>query len=196
MNSLMPNLKRFASSLVRPSAAILFSVAIFSGATAPQTASALTLLEEGVTYEVGSPGDETEFAGNILGNGSAGSWMVQFDSRPVETKALASAQIGNFVANTFTNLTLSWISLKNGVLASVAVTPGLTALSTLFSSPDNLVQSLKLSWTGSMAKAGFSVEVGVPAASVVTTPLPPSALLFLSALAGFAFLGWRRRAEY
>jgi hypothetical protein len=157
-------------------------------ATAP--AEAVTVINDGGTYFVGAPGSETQFTGNILAAGGAGSWSVTFDSSPFETTGFADATIGNIAAAAFSGLTMSWESVVSGVLSSTPITPVVTTLNTDFTAPDDLVQNLVISWTDSQAGAGFDVEV-----TVAAIPLPASVLLLLGALGGLGLVSRRRRTS-
>ncbi len=152
------------------------------------SAEAVTALLPNGTYNIGGPGDETQFTGAIFdADGGAGMWMVTFDATPYEPTASAMATIGPITAGTFSGLTMSWLSDMT-VLATSDIEPIETTLTTSFAAPYQ-IQKLKVEWTDSMANTGFDVEVATSA-----IPLPASVLMLLAALTGLGLLGRRREA--
>jgi hypothetical protein len=162
-------------------------------AAAPFAASALTVIEDGGTYEV-IPG-ETYLSTEVQGDGGAGSWMAKFfypapepdSSLPAEARATIDAA----TLSAFSGLTISWLdadgmvgSVLSGPEAVVAF-PGQTVLATVFEAPD-FEQYLQIDWTGSTAGVDFDVVVEVAA-----VPVPAAGLMLLTALGGAAAL--RRR---
>ena len=122
---------------------VAFAAAI---AITPVVASAATLIENGLSYTVGRA--ETEFFGNVLTAGGAGSWTATFNADTDPVNAEASASIRRIQLGQFSGLTMSWYDAMGGLLSSTAVVIGDTFLSTVFTAP-NLTQNLVLSWTNS-----------------------------------------------
>lgn len=110
------------------------------------------------TNSIGQPGDDTEFGGVFVSAGGAGSCSVNFTALSGPIPGQAEATIGN-LSNFFTGLTLSWVSTVNGLLTSTAIVPTSVTLATLFSAPGNLSQNMVISWTSSVAGAGFDYTV-------------------------------------
>ncbi len=77
------------------------------------------------------------------------------------------------------------------MLENTGVLEGITSLTTLFTTPNDLVQSLVLNWTDSVAGEGFGVYVSA-SNYVVNTPLPGGLLLMITALACLGAVGLRR----
>ncbi len=160
---------------------------VFAGSLVATQASAVTVVNDGDSVTIGPGGTDYEFIGDVTAAGGAGSWTVDFTATTDPLDAFASATIGPIVAGTFTGLVMSWVSLFDAdVLATILVSdPGVT-LATTFISPDDLGQTLVLSWTDSLAGAAFDVEVSA-------VPIPAAGFLLLGALGGLGFMGRRRK---
>ena len=159
---------------------IFGAVATFvAAASFAVSASAVTIeVSDGDAYNI-SDGDL--FYGSVANVGGSGSLTVEFTS-VVDLLAGANASLTNFVAGTFDDLTMSWISATG--TTSIAVLAGITNLETLFIDPDTLIQSFMLSWSGSLGTGpGFNFDIS-GSNYVANTPLPASLLLMLTALAG------------
>lgn len=160
--------------------AIITAAAI---ALLPVTASALTLVNDGDSVTI--PDDDTAFLALPTTAGGPGSFTVTFTSSLDPLTGGALATIGPRTAGSFTDLTMEWVSLVNGVLDSTPVSATETSLLTTFASPGDLVQNLVISWSdSSLAGAGFDVEISL-------VPLPAGVILMGTALAGFGVM--RRR---
>ncbi len=165
---------------------IFSAVATFvAAASFAVSASAVTFIDDG---DIENISDGDTFFGIVVAEGGAGSWTVQFESA-VDLLAGANAALTGFVEGSFSNLEMSWISATSGELGKIDVIDGLLSLSTLFTNPDDLIQSLYLEWSGSENGVSFTVDVS----GVVTTPLPAGLLLMLTAIAGLGAVGLRRR---
>jgi hypothetical protein len=152
------------------------------------SAQAITVVSSGDIETIG-PGFETQFIGNALAGGGAGSWFVNFEATTAGTGS-ALTTISNLVAGTFADLEMAWIKTDtNGVLTSTPITPIVTALSTTFVNPDTLNQTLEISWTDSLDGAGFDVEV-----EILPVSLPAAVWLLGSGLLGMAGIARRKEA--
>jgi hypothetical protein len=76
------------------------------------------------------------------------------------------------------------------VISWAPIVPVETDLSTIFVDPDLLNQTLSVSWTDSLAGAGFDIDVVVS-----SVPLPAGALLLLTAVGGLGAVRGRRSAK-
>ena len=168
---------------------IFSAVATFvAAASFAVSASAVTFIDDG---DIENISDGDTFFGIVVAEGGAGSWTVQFESA-VDLLAGANAAVTDYFAGSFSNLEMSWISVFDGsMLENTAVLEGITSLATLFTTPDDLAQSLVLNWTDSVAGEGFGVYVS--ASNVIAhTPLPAGLLLMLTAIACLGAIGLRR----
>lgn len=91
------------------------------------------------------------------------------------------------VAGEFTNLVLAFVDSGGDVLDSVGIGAGITTLSTVFTSPDTLTQTLRISFDSAEDGASFDGQVVISA-----IPLPAGGLLLLTALGAAIVL--RRRS--
>ena len=165
----------------------LAAAAVLASGLAATSAGAVTVVANGGTYDV--PGDDTQFIGDVKdSSGGAGSYSVTFNNASAGT-GVATVTIGELTASTFSNLMASWVDLDDTVLASTAVTPVVTSLSTMFMDPDSLSQSLVFSWTDSLVGSGFDFEV-----EVSPIPLPAAGLMLLTGIAGLGAIRSRRKA--
>ena len=153
------------------------------------TAQSATFLSCSDSVTIGGPGDDTEFGLGVTAAGGAGSCSVTFTalSDPIPGSALAT--IGPINLSGFTSLTMSWVSSVSGVLSTIPISVGFTTLGTVFQSPDDLVQYLVFSWTGSTKRANFDAEI-----TVEPVPVPLPIVLLGTALLGMGALARRRKA--
>jgi hypothetical protein len=136
--------------------------------------------------------DGDEFTSFVFGTGDAGSWTMLFEASE-DLMAGAEASVSTVTAGSFENLMMSWELISGTMLETTNVGAGLTSLSTLFTTtPDHLTQNLVLSWTDSVIDRAFIVDVSA-STHVISTPLPGSLLLMLTALAGLGAVGLYRR---
>ncbi len=167
---------------------IAASAAFLTMAFFAMSASAVTTtwLNNGGIYSIGVG---NTYAGNVTTG--TGSWAVRFDA----TSALSgttTASIGGVNLGNYSNLVMSWVSAAtNTVLSSVAITSGQNLLSTVFSSPGNLSQYLRFTWSSSGSSGGFDVKVH----DVAAVPLPAGFLLMGTALAGLGVISRRRKKK-
>lgn len=130
--------------------------------------------------------------GNVVSFGGAGSCEIDLTSAedPLDAIAAATISVGNL--SLWTDLTLSWLTVGDAVLASTVVVAPSIELTTLFTAP-NLIQTLAFSWSDSQLPQNFqSISFDF---QVATVPVPPAILLFGSALAGIGFLSRKRRKK-
>ena len=153
------------------------------------TANATSVVACGDSVSIGGALDDTDFVGLAIASGGAGSCAVTFSAATDPIPGDALATIGATVLGTFSGLKMSWVSIINGVLNSTPITVTTTTLSTLFALPDDLVQYLEFSWTGSQKGAGFDFEVNVE-----PVPVPLPLLLLGTGLLGMGALARRRKA--
>ena len=159
---------------------------VFAGGFAATQASAATVLSDGDTVTI-SGGLETEFVGNVIGNGSSGSWSVNFEATD-SGNGSAEVTIGGLVAGNFAGLVMSWINTDTlALISSVAIVPVSVSLDTLFVDPTSLNQTLEISWDRSIAGTAFDVEI------VAAVPIPAAGFLLVGALGGLGFVGRRRK---
>ena len=119
------------------------------------SAQAVTVAVNGSTHAIG-PGEETEFIGiAVAADGEeAGSWLVNFEATTTGGGS-ALTTISFLVGSVFDNLTMSWINTDNDdVLATTPIFPITTTLSTNFTNPDTLNQTLLISWDSALDGAG------------------------------------------
>ena len=152
------------------------------------SAQAVTVMVDGDSIAIGS-GFDTEFIGNVVAGGGAGSWAVDFLSNEAAF-GNAQATITNLVAGTFSGLTMEWVNSDTaGVISSSTITPIITNLGTTFIDPDSLNQTLRISWTDSLNGAGFGAEVVFS-----PVPIPAAVWLFGSGLLGLVGMARRKKA--
>lgn len=152
---------------------------------APLGVSAATIAKEGNgPYDVTS---DTLFTGIVESSADgAGSYVLDFFTSGAMVTAVADAAVTEAtIASSFTGLTMSWIDgLELNTLVSAA---GVDELTTVFDSGFP-VQQLRFDWTNSVDGAGFRFDV-----TTTPVPLPASAVLIGTTLAGLGFLGRRQR---
>jgi hypothetical protein len=167
-------------------AGLAAAAVLFSGVAAT-TAGAVTVVSNGGAYDVGS-GLETQFIGDVMGSsGGAGMYQVTFNSTSAGS-AEARVTIGEIVASTFADLTMSWVGGDGTV--STDVSPVVTSLGTLFVDPDALSKTLVFAWSDSLIASGFDFEV-----EISPIPVPAAGLLLLTGIAGLGALRSRRKAS-
>lgn len=167
-------------------AAIVFS---FGGVSSAAT----VMMTNGGTYSPLTASDTYIYEERLTGAGGPGSrtftFVVDSAAAPLTaTGGSANLFIGN--SNTFTGAFLSWTSAMGTVFAVPSFYNGsayFAELATLFTSPNGLVQTLTLAWTGYTGEVQLSI-------GVAAVPIPAGGLLLLSALCGIAALRRRRNA--
>lgn len=162
-------------------------------ATTPMASQALTIITNGGSYTVSS--SSNQFVGPISTTaGSGGSFTVSFDAASVPLSFILDAEIAitSLVASTFTDLELSWLNGSNGnVISTIPIVGGvLNSLSTDLNAP--ITQLMQISWTNSLAGFGLTVIANPTPGS--TVPLPVTALLLGTALAGLGAFGRKANA--
>ena len=151
----------------------------------PVVANAVTIVNGGGSYDITS---DNLFVGVAKDtDGGAGSYSVNFISPLDPVQGKANASVTPRIGGLFQNLTMSWVdSATNTILATTAVTAGVSNLTTTFTAP-RLSQNLVFSWTGSTANVGFDFDVSA-------VPVPAAGLLLLTALGGLGFARRRKTA--
>lgn len=150
----------------------------------PAVANAVTVVNSGGSYDITS---DNLFVGVASANGGAGSHTVSFFSPTDPVHGKANASVTPRVGGLFQNLTMSWVdAATNTILATTAVTSGVTNLTSTFTAP-SLSQNLVFSWTGSTANVGFDFDVSA-------VPVPAAGLLLLTALGGLGIARRRKAA--
>ncbi len=166
----------------------LAAAAVIASGMAATSAGAVTVTSNNGSYNV--PGDDTQFIGDVKdASGGAGTYKVTFNAAGAGS-GTAKVTIGEIVASTFADLTMSWVGADSSVLETTAVTPVVTNLSTFFLDPGSLSQSLVFSWTDSLVNAGFDFEV-----EVSPIPLPAAGLMLLTAIGGLGAIRSRRKVS-
>lgn len=165
-------------------ATALFGAAVFLAAG---SASATLIVDNGDAVTI--PGDDTQFLGVVKsealadaksGRTGPGTWSVNFTAE-YDLTAASEATISKLVADSFADLTLSWVNAADdSVLASTPITPTDVTLNTAFTAPDSLSQNLVVSWSDSLTGAGFDVDV----VAQVSVPEPSTAVLLSLGLVG------------
>jgi hypothetical protein len=152
------------------------------------SARAVTVMTDGDTFSI--PSDDTEFIGVVVSTADgAGSWTVTFDPSS-DLFGNAQSSITSLVSGTFSGLTMAWLDAPDdSVLSSTPITSIITTLGTTFTSPDLPSQKLQISWTNSLAGAGFDTE-----AVFNPVPLPAAVWLFGSGLLGLIGMARRKKA--
>lgn len=154
---------------------------------APLSASAVTTaVQGGGPYDVAS---DTLFTGVVESTADGpGSFILDFFTSGNRVVAIADAAVTDATVDTsFGNLSMSWIDgLELNTLVSAT---GVDTLTTVFDETFP-VQQLRFDWTDSISEAGFRFDVET---SISEVPIPASILFLGSALAGFGYLGRRRR---
>ena len=164
------------------------SAAVLAAGLSVTAASAVTVISDGDVVSI--PSTDTQFIGNVDAAGGVGSWAVDFEAA-WGLSSNAEVSILEVVAGTFSDLMMYWINTDtDGTINSVAITPVVTSLGTIFVDPDSLNQTLLVKWSDSLDGAGFDVEVSVSA-----VPLPAAGLLLLGGMGGLGFVGRRRKAK-
>ena len=163
----------------------MMTVAVAATVMMAGSASALTMVSQGNSYDITS---DNLFIGAASSTGGAGSYSVNFTSPTDPLVGNSNASLTLRVLGTFKGLTMSWLdAATSSVLSTTAVLAGTTSLNTTFTGA-SLSQNLVFSWSDSKGSPGSPVRFEF---DVAAGPLPAGALLLLTALGGLGLV--RRR---
>jgi len=153
------------------------TIAVAAIAVAPMAASAaLVTIGDGGTTNLATFGDTYQFVVDTNANGFTHTFVVDNDGEGV-----AAVSLNQLIAPFFSGVTVTW-SANGSVLASGTNDQLVT---TSFTNPGSLTQTLDVTWTGAPANSEFDGAVTLSA-----VPVPAGLVLMATALAG---LGLARR---
>lgn len=172
-------------------AALVLAVGLSTAAQA-----AVITINDGDVINPVNVNDFYLFNEDIVGSGGPGSRSFTFVADAVDAPLSVLAGAANLLLSpgaTMTNATLSWftglgtnsISLTNFGFAMIG------EITTLFTDPDTLTQTLTLSWDAYDAKQG-AIQLSV---AVQPVPLPAGGLLLLTAMGGIVLLRRRKSVD-